>query len=233
MKHLKLFEQFTTEKQLEFDFDRKPESDEITMDDDAARELGTMGFPTTRTLIFESPMFVHIDYQGWFERTAHNYEIREFARQAEELGLDFSYEYEQYRNEEIDEDEFYDEAWEIVKKAGYTEPLMYAGYIDKSDFEEDIIDDFNESKLEEYCDFPGVETIRAKEVTDDGNFVVEVVALASVNVKDIIDYLNGQYADGWGEGYEQREHKSSERVSYYISTWRARDFEIKLVKVNP
>ena len=61
--------------------------------------------------------------------------------------------------------------------------------------------------------------------------VVEVSAIADVDVAAIKEYLNGQYADGWGEGYEQRAHKLYGRIDYYVHTWRARDFEIKLI--NP
>ena len=242
MKHIKLFEQFTTEKQLEFDFGRpgensvptpNPESDtaDVEIDDAGARELGTMGFPTTQTFTFESPIFVHVDYDGWFERTANNYSVDEFVRQAEALDLDFNFEYRQYQNDEITEDEFYEAAWEEVKRSGFTEPLRYAGFVDKEDFEDEMIDDFNESKLENYCEVPGVEAIRAKEITQEGNFVVEVVTMSDTDPEAIKDYLSGQYSDGWGEGFEQKENKLDGGISYYIHTWRARDFEIKLV--NP
>lgn len=233
MKHIKIFEQFITEKQLEFDFDQASNTNEPEKigAEEIERELGPMGFPTTRTLRFESPIFVHVDYEGWFERTANNYEVGEFNRQAEELGLDFNFEYHQYENDEITEEEFYEAAWEEVKRAGFTEPLMYAGFIDKEDFEDDMIANFNESKLENFCDIPGIETIRAKGITEDGNFVVEVTAQSDVDVEAVKEYLSGQYSDGWGEGFEQQENKSYGGVSYYISTWRARDFEIKLT--NP
>jgi hypothetical protein len=229
MKHIKLFEQFTTEKQLEFDFDRTPETDNSTMDDMSTRELGTMGFPTTKTFTFESPIFIQVDYESWFEK-ASQYGVNEFMRQADDLGFDFRYDYKQYQNEEIDEDEFFEAAWEEVKGARFTEPLAYQGVVEADDFENDIVSDFNESKLEEYSDVPGVETIRAKGITRDGNFIVEVVALSDLDIDAIKEELSGQYSDGWGEGYEQTEHKLDD-VSYYVHTWRERDFEIKLV--NP
>jgi hypothetical protein len=230
MKHIKLFEQFTTEKQLEFDFDRKPETDNPTMDADSTRELGTMGFQTTQTFTFESPIFIHVDYESWFEK-ASQYGVDEFVRKANEIGFDFRYEHKQYLNDEIDEDEFFEAAWEEVKTASIlAEPLRYSGFVEADDFEEDIVSDFNESKLEEYSDVPGVETIRAKGITRDGNFVVEVVALSDLDIEAIKAELSGQYSDGWGEGYEQTEHKLDD-VSYYVHTWKDRDFEIKLV--NP
>ena len=233
MKHIKLFEQFTIEKQLEFDFDRKPEvAEPVGADnDEITRELGPMGFPTERSFVFESPIFIQIDYEAWFERTANNYPVEEFARQAEALGLDFGYYYRQYENDEITEDDFYAAAWEETKGSNFTEPVQYGGSVEKEDFEDDMIADFNDSKLENYCEIPGIETIRAKEITFDGNFVVEVVAMSDTNVEAIKDFLSGQYSDGWGEGFEQKENKTYGGISYYIHTWRARDFEIRLV--NP
>jgi len=230
MKHIKLFEQFTTEKQLEFDFDRKPETDGSTMDDTSTRELGTMGFPTTKTFTFESPIFIRLDYQSWFE-SASQYGVDDFVSQAQDLGFDFSYDYMQYQNEEIDEDEFFEAAEDEIRRANdYMEPLSYQGVVQANDFENDIVNDFNESKLEEYSDVPGVETIRAKEVTRDGNFIVEVVALSDLDIEAMKEELLGQYSDGWGEGYEQQEHEV-DGVNYYVHTWRGRDFEIKLI--NP
>jgi hypothetical protein len=228
MKHIKLFEQFTTEKQLEFDFDRKPEEPHTFSPEEVDR-LTSIGMPTTKTFTFESPIFIQLDYESWFER-ASQYGVDEFIRKANEIDLDFNYDYKQYLNDEIDEDEFFDAAWEEVKRAGFTEPLAYQGIVAADDFEDDIVSDFNQSKLEEYSDVPGVETIRAKGITRDGNFVVEVVALSDLDIEAIKAELSGQYADGWGEGYEQAEHKL-EDISYYVHTWRARDFEIKLV--NP
>ena len=62
-------------------------------------------------------------------------------------------------------------------------------------------------------------------------FAVEVVASSDLDVEAIKEFLSGQYSDGWGEGYEQREHKLHDGIEYYVHTWRVRDFEIKLV--NP
>jgi hypothetical protein len=228
-QYVKLFEQFTTEKQLEFDFDRKPEETGTTRPEEIHRELGMMGFPSTKTFTFESPIFIQLDYERWFER-ASQYGVEEFMSQADDLGFDFRYDYKQYQNEEMDEDEFFEAAWEEIKGAGFTEPLAYQGVVQADDFEDDIVNDFNESKLEEYSDVPGVETIRAKEVTRDGNFVVEVVALSDLDIEAMKEELSGQYSDGWGEGYEQQEHEV-DGVNYYVHTWRDRGFEIKLI--NP
>lgn len=226
MKHIKLFEQFTTEKQLEFDFDRKPEEPHKFNPEEVDR-LTSIGMPMPKTFTFESPIFIQLDYERWFEK-ASQYGVDEFIRKANEIDLDFNYDYKQYLNDEIDEDEFFDAAWEEVKSAGFTEPLAYQGIVAADDFEDDIVSDFNESKLEEYSDVPGVETIRAKGITRDGNFVVDVVALSDLDIEAMKEELSGQYSDGWGEGYEQTEHKLDD-VSYYVHTWKDRDFEIKLV----
>ena len=229
-QYVKLFEQFTTEKQLEFDFDRKPEETGTASPEDMDRELGMMGFPSTKTFTFESPIFIQLNYERWYEKTSSNYSIDDFVSMADDLGFDFRYEYQQYEDEEITEDEFFDAAWEEVKRANFTEPLQYST-VESDDFADDLIDDFNESKLENYCDVPGVETIRAKGITRAGMFSVDVVASADLDIEQIIDYLGGQYADGWGEGYEQHEHVLDNDLEYYVHTWRARDFEIKLI--NP
>jgi hypothetical protein len=229
MKHLKLFEQFTTEKQLEFDFDRKPEENREFNPEEVDR-LTSLGMPMLKTFRFESPIFIRLDYQSWFE-SASQYGVDDFVSQAQDLGFDFSYDYKQYQNEEIDEDEFFEAAEDEIRRANdYMEPLSYQGVVEAYDFEDDLVNDFNESTLEEYSDVPGVETIRAKEVTRAGNFVVEVVAQSDLDIEAMKEELSGQYSDGWGEGYEQKEHDVDD-VNYYVHTWRDRDFEIKLV--NP
>jgi hypothetical protein len=229
MKHVRLFEEFIAENQLEFDFDSKPKANREFNPDEVDR-LTSLGMPMSKTFRFESQIFISLDYQSWFE-SASQYGVDEFVSQAQDLGFDFSYEYRQYQDEEIDEDEFFDAAEEEIRRAGdFNEPLSYQGVVEARDFEDDLVNDFNESTLEEYSDVPGVETIRAKGVTREGNFVVEVVAQSDLDIEAMKEELAGQYADGWGEGYEQRDHEVDD-VTYYVHTWRDRGFEIKLV--NP
>ena len=229
MKHLKLFEQFTAENQLEFDFDSKPKANREFNPDEVDR-LTSLGMPMRKTFRFESQIFISLDYQSWFE-SASQYGVDEFVSQAQDLGFEFWGEYRQYRDEEIDEDEFFEAAEEEIRRAGdFNEPLSYQGVVEARDFEDDLVNDFNESTLEEHSDVPGVETIRAKGVTREGNFVVEVVAQSDLDIEAMKEELAGQYADGWGEGYEQRDHEVDD-VTYYVHTWRDRGFEIKLV--NP
>ena len=213
-KHIKLFEEFSPE---EF----SPEQ---------VDQLTSLGMPMSKTFRFESPIFIRLDYQSWFESAAQ-YGVDEFMTQAQDLGFDFSYDYRQYQDEEIDEDEFFEAAEDEIRRAGdFMEPLSYQGVVEAADFKDDLVNSFNESTLEEYIEVPGVETIRAKGVTRDGNFVVEVVALSDLDIEAMKAELTGRYADGWGEGYEQQDH-DLDGVRYYVHTWRDRDFEIKLI--NP
>lgn len=214
MKHIKLFEEYSP---VEF----SPEQ---------VDRLTSLGMPMSKTFRFESPIFIRLDYQSWFE-SASQYGVDEFVTQAQDVGFDFSYEYRQYQDEEIDEDEFFEAVEDEIRRADFMETeLSYQGVVEAADFKDDLVNDFNESTLEEYTEVPGVETIRAKEVTQDGNFVVEVVALSDLDIEAMKEELTGQYADGWGEGYEQQEH-DLDGVSYYVHTWRDRGFEIKLI--NP
>jgi hypothetical protein len=215
-KHIKLFEEFSQEEE------------------DQLISLGLM----PKTFRFESPIFIRLDYRSWFE-SASQYGVDEFVSKSQDLGFDFSYVYKQYQNEEIDEDEFFEAAEDKIRRSDFMEPLSYQGVVEARDFEDDLVNDFNESTLEEYSDVPGVETIRAKGVTRDGNFVVEVVAQSDLDIEAMKAELAGQYADGWGLRYEHQEHEVDD-VTYYVHTiavsnwvnnWRDRGFEIKLV--NP
>ena len=47
-------------------------------------------------------------------------------------------------------------------------------------------------------------------------------ALTPAEYAELTDYLTGQYSDGWGEGLEQREIKTSEG-ELYVSFWSSSD----------
>lgn len=47
-------------------------------------------------------------------------------------------------------------------------------------------------------------------------------ALTSAEYAELTDFLTGQYADGWGEGLEQREIKTTEG-ELYVSFWSSSD----------
>jgi hypothetical protein len=242
MKHIKLFEQFTTEKQLEFDFDRNSETDTPTMDDTSTRELGTMGFPTTHTFIFESPIYIREDIEAYAENAMQWGDPNQFMQAMGEIGYEaeFEWQYKQFQDEEITDDEFFDDVWSEIQSmsrqsSNRPQPLQYTS-IDPADIADEMIEDFNETDLVQFCEIPGVESIKAVEVTEDGMFRVEVNATSDLSVEEMKEWLSGQYSDGWGEGFEQNPIKVG-KLDVYVSTWSssefgdARDFTIELV--NP
>lgn len=77
-----------------------------------------------------------------------------------------------------------------------------------------------------YSAFPSVEVI-------DG----ELKGVTTLRVRGELDnhelhelreYLTGQYSDGWGEGFEQREIETGDRdcPEIYVSFWNPEDFEL-------
>ena len=52
--------------------------------------------------------------------------------------------------------------------------------------------------------------------------------LDSHELHELRDYLTGQYADGWGEGFEQQEIKTGDRdcPEIYVSFWNSHGFEL-------
>ena len=77
-----------------------------------------------------------------------------------------------------------------------------------------------------YSAFPSVEVI-------DG----ELKGVTTLRVRgeldnhelhELRDYLTGQYSDGWGEGFEQREIQTGDRdcPEIYVSFWNSCDFEL-------
>ena len=72
--------------------------------------------------------------------------------------------------------------------------------------------------------FPSVEII-------DGNIygVTTVKSYGKLNDEDLselLEEITGQYSDGWGEGFEQREFRFDGQ-KYYLSFWNSEDFYIK------
>lgn len=66
----------------------------------------------------------------------------------------------------------------------------------------------------------GCTTVRLKESLND------------VEMKALQEYLRGQFSDGWGEGFEQREIQTADGV-LYVHFWDAEPFSFEVVPVQP
>lgn len=66
----------------------------------------------------------------------------------------------------------------------------------------------------------GCTTVRLKEPLND------------VEMKALQEYLRGQFSDGWGEGFEQREIQTADGV-LYVHFWEAEPFSFEVVPVQP
>ena len=65
----------------------------------------------------------------------------------------------------------------------------------------------------------GCTTVRLKESLND------------VEMKALQEYLRGQFSDGWGEGFEQREIQTADGA-LYIHFWEAEPFSFEVVPVQ-
>lgn len=57
--------------------------------------------------------------------------------------------------------------------------------------------------------------------------------LTDAEMKDFQDYLKGQFSDGWGEGFEQREIQTGDGVLYVHFGEEPFDFEVEQVRTDP
>ncbi|MBP3856780.1 MAG: hypothetical protein IK990_14345 [Ruminiclostridium sp.] len=77
-----------------------------------------------------------------------------------------------------------------------------------------------------YSAFPSVEVIDGEL---NGVTTLRVRGeLDNHELRELRDYLTGQYSDGWGEGFEQQEIKMGERdcPEIYVSFWGAPGYEL-------
>ena len=97
--------------------------------------------------------------------------------------------------------------------------------------------------------YPGI-----KVVSDEMLSITEITANAELNEeqkKAVLDYLSGQFSDGWGEGVEQRAFKEDVEteeeyneeydeyeeydvnVEYYIHFWQPKNFKLEFIPGGP
>ena len=136
-----------------------------------------------------------------------------------------------FPNEPDYEDEFYDE-YEGCPLDGH-DLLQYADAVDEAvkkdiaDFNGDLMQYYHEDdsvRSKVVSAVPSVE-IRGKKLC--GCLTVELrEPLNEGEQAALCDYISGQYSDGWGEGFEQREIEV-EDGKLYVHFWQDHDFELK------
>ena len=136
-----------------------------------------------------------------------------------------------FPNEPDYEDEFYDE-YEGCPLDGH-DLLQYADAVDEA-VKKDIAD-FNGDLMQYYHedDFVRRKVVSAvPSVEICGN---KLCGCMNVELREplnegeqaaLCDYISGQYSDGWGEGFEQREIEV-EDGKLYVHFWQDHDFELK------
>ena len=136
-----------------------------------------------------------------------------------------------FPNEPDYEDEFYDE-YEGCPLDGH-DLLQYADAVDEA-VKKDIAD-FNGDLMQYYHedDFVRRKVVSAvPSVEICGN---KLCGCMNVELREplnegeqaaLCDYISGQYSDGWGEGFEQREIPV-EGGNLYVHFWQDHDFELK------
>ena len=136
-----------------------------------------------------------------------------------------------FPNEPDYEDEFYDE-YEGYPMDGH-DLLQYADAVDEA-VKKDIAD-FNGDLMQYYHED---DSVRSKVVSAvpsveiHGNKLcgcLNVELRESLNEGEqavLCDYISGQYSDGWGEGFEQRDIRV-EDGTLAVHFWQDHDFELK------
>ena len=136
-----------------------------------------------------------------------------------------------FPNEPDYEDEFYDE-YEGCPLDGH-DLLQYADAVDEA-VKKDIAD-FNGDLMQYYHEDDSVrrKVVRAVPTVDEvngelvGSLWVDTDAPLTAEEQAVFcAYISGQYSDGWGEGFEQREIDVGDG-KLYVHFWQDHDFELK------
>lgn len=136
-----------------------------------------------------------------------------------------------FPNEPDYEDEFYDE-YEGCPLDGH-DLLQYADAVDEA-VKKDIAD-FNGNLMQYYREDDSVrrKVVRAVPTVDEvngelvGSLWVDTDAPLTAEEQAVFcAYITGQYSDGWGEGFEQREIDVGDG-KLYVHFWQDHDFELK------
>ena len=136
-----------------------------------------------------------------------------------------------FPNEPDYEDEFYDE-YEGCPLDGH-DLLQYADAVDEA-VKKDIAD-FNGNPMQYYREDDSVrrKVVRAVPTVDEvngelvGSLWVDTDAPLTAEEQAVFcAYISGQYSDGWGEGFEQREIDVGDG-KLYVHFWQDHDFELK------
>mgnify|MGYP000457811100 FL=1 len=136
-----------------------------------------------------------------------------------------------FPNEPDYEDEFYDE-YEGCPLDGH-DLLQYADAVDEA-VKKDIAD-FNGNLMQYYREDDSVrrKVVRAVLTVDEvngelvGSLWVDTDAPLTAEEQAVFcAYISGQYSDGWGEGFEQREIDVGDG-KLYVHFWQDHDFELK------
>ena len=136
-----------------------------------------------------------------------------------------------FPNEPDYEDEFYNE-YEGCPLDGH-DLLQYADAVDEA-VKKDIAD-FNGNLMQYYREDDSVrrKVVRAVPNVDEvngelvGSLWVDTDAPLTAEEQAVFcAYISGQYSDGWGEGFEQREIDVGDG-KLYVHFWQDHDFELK------
>ena len=137
-----------------------------------------------------------------------------------------------FPNEPDYEDEFYDE-YEGCPLDGH-DLLQYADAVDEA-VKKDIAD-FNGNLMQYYREDDSVrrKVVRAVPNVDEvngelvGSLWVDTDAPLTAEEQAVFcAYISGQYSDGWGEGFEQREISVDDGGELYVHFWNSDEWSIQ------